>query len=146
MDREKLKETLKEILQEIAESWRIRIDSLDELTEKLLDPEGEGYSWTWAEIFQIAINKVYGEDIKVWPLAESWDFLLTTDDERVLGVLSHADTIAPAPYLGFDDLVKSVEEMFKLGEERGYLPAKLTKDREKDKEVESPEEDDSLTP
>jgi len=119
VSREKLEDVIFQILKD-------KVDSLfgiqeqtneDELVELLLDPEREGYSWSWADLFVEVVKELYGRKVFAWPLAESWDLLLTEDD-KFLDILSLTTS---APYLGFDELVGAVEEMLKEAERKGIF-------------------------
>ena len=78
---------------------------LDELTDKLLSPDQEGYAWEWAGIIGELIVKLTGKKVVCYPLAEGWDILLTLD-KKVLGIL----TPSQAPYLDFERCLETVEE------------------------------------
>jgi len=119
VSREKLEDVIYQILKD-------KVDSLfgiqeqtneDELVGMLLNPEKEGYSWSWAGLFAEVVEELYGRKVFAWPLAESWDLLLTEDD-KFLDALS---LTVSAPYLGFDELVNAVEELLKEAERKRIL-------------------------
>jgi hypothetical protein len=129
-----LEKVLKEVIERRADDlWEIQLTdkNIDEIVEDLLTPDKEGYAWEWAEIVEDVVNEVTGQQVRCWPLAESWDILFTEGDK----FLGTAVIDTGAPYLDFKTLLAGVKKAVEEIKER--LPQEEKKERDNKKTEET---------
>lgn len=87
-------------------------ENLDEAVELYLNPSKDGYSYNYSKLVEGVVNKLTGQKLWLYPLAESWDFLIIDGETKKMVGIAYIDGIAP--YLGFEKLVRVVEETLKV--------------------------------